>query len=716
VFQLYEAFEQKTWPATARWPAGVRRVRLVGADLLEGIALVDLDATPARAPFVVDYELWANLESSRTRIPDPYQDIPWDTRGLRKASRRRLKLAEAAANSVIDDPSALFRPNHLSSLISSSAEKLRRDRATVRRWIYQWLQAGGEIRSVVRAFATPKKPRPQTSLGKRGPHPKFPENYSGVGLPILRSRLLEGAKLHYIKRGLGIRAAYRETLLDQFHVPEKYVRRENKKKLFLSPELLRKFEIPSDGQFRAICRQLDAEADAADAPKAPPRGKRGRASHDAPGPGFFEIDATIFQVTLVASTYRVALVGQPVVYLIVDVFSEAIVGYAISLENPSWSVAALALANCFSDKASTFLRLGLPYTSRDWSCHELPLRLTADRAELVSNQGQTFPRSGIRVAITPPMTPIAKGTIEGKNSQLKHWARRVRLDLPGRFDKFRKRRGRDGKRDAAMDLHLFEQILVEAILDLNLDPVSTWRIPNDALEDGMKAATRIGLYEWGLKHRAGFTRSAPPNFVYEHLMRPGTAQMTGAGLAFKGELFRCDALTRLGWEGAAGRSGSFEVQIAHHDLVGSEVFFRDPKSNTWHCAKNVNPDIEALGISFFELDQHRARKDQIHSQAEMENHVRRKPVVKRARAAIGGAARETREVVALAGRGARRKTGVLESRAREREARRGEDMAILKGVAAIPSPVAKRQVRSRASVQPKPELDVRELWDEAEAP
>jgi transposase InsO family protein len=71
----------------------------------------------------------------------------------------------------------------------------------------------------------------------------------------------------------------------------------------------------------------------------------------------------IFQVQLVSRLTKGKLVGRPTVYLIVDIFSNAIVGYAVTLENPCWATAALALYNCFSDKAAVFERLGLPYES-----------------------------------------------------------------------------------------------------------------------------------------------------------------------------------------------------------------------------------------------------------------------------------------------------------------------------------------------------------------
>jgi len=388
---------------------------------------------------------------------------------------------------------------------------------------------------------------PQTTGKKRGLKSRVPEFASDVPSPEVMDKIKRAWDTYVVGQNKKWSDAYHDMLIEIYNIPEEAFSPADRG-YFLDPNLIEKYRVPTWPQTRYRFRQLKRAASKAGSEL--PQGQRGRATDGAFGPGFFEIDATHFQVQLVSRLTKGKLVGRPTVYLIVDIFSDAIVGYAVTLENPSWATAALALHNCFSDKAKVFKRLGLPYEANDWPCHELPNMLRADRAELVSNMGQEFPASGIRVETPPPMDPQAKGTVEGKHSEIKR-PQTGRFDLPGRYAKIRKRRDPDGKKEAALDIFEFERILVEIIMDLNREPVEARRIPPDAIVEGAKAASRIGFYQWGLTHRPGFTRKMGPHFVYEHLLTKANAIVRPNGIHVKGEVFNCDRLRELGYLVAA---------------------------------------------------------------------------------------------------------------------------------------------------------------------
>jgi hypothetical protein len=59
---------------------------------------------------------------------------------------------------------------------------------------------------------------------------------------------------------------------------------------------------------------------------------------------------------------RKLIIGRPVIYIVIDVFSRLIVGFAVTLEGPSWAGAKLALENAFSDKASYCKQFGINIT------------------------------------------------------------------------------------------------------------------------------------------------------------------------------------------------------------------------------------------------------------------------------------------------------------------------------------------------------------------
>lgn len=74
------------------------------------------------------------------------------------------------------------------------------------------------------------------------------------------------------------------------------------------------------------------------------RGMRGRSYKGVSGPGHtYAFDATIGDIYLRSSIDRSWIIGRPVVYFIVDVWSTAIVGFYVCLSGPSWATAQTAL-------------------------------------------------------------------------------------------------------------------------------------------------------------------------------------------------------------------------------------------------------------------------------------------------------------------------------------------------------------------------------------
>lgn len=573
------------------------------------------------------------------RALDPYLHLPSAPTGLPSATTERLKHVIQATTSVSQNPLLLHRRTTLSSEIASVARELHLSQRTVKRWILQWLQAGRNPAAVVSTFIDVESRElcgRQKAGNKRGAKPTKPELSSTAPAHVVADYVTKAYRSYIKAQGMPWNAAYHEMLITLYEVPEAGVTKDKRNEVLLSPALIAKYRLPTWNQFRYRCRQLQAaDRQAAD---DLPRGARGKATDNVPGPGFFEIDATHFQIQLVSRITKSKLVGRPSIYLIVDIFSGVIAGYAVTLENPSWAVAALALYNTFSDKGPVFERLGLPFQSADWPCQQLPNMLRADRAELVSNIGQDFPSSGIRVEVTPSMTPIAKGSVEGKFSETKH-SYKSRFDLPGLFSKYRKRRESDGKKDAALDLLEFERILVEIIMDLNRRAVKPSRLPPDALQGTSRVASRVGFYEWALTNRPGFTRSMTPNFVYEHLLTKGSGSVTPGGIKLDGEVFNCDWLREKAYLTAA-LNGTYEVRVSYNPLFAGEIFFYDGKTNSWQSASNVDPEILQRRASFPEAKEYRVLQKQFVEQARLNHRKEQRERTPEVKQAIKGAVAE----------------------------------------------------------------------------
>jgi hypothetical protein len=169
-------------------------------------------------------------------------------------------------------------------------------------------------------------------------------------------------------------------------------------------------ELPTFGQFRYwYAKELDLRQSI-----TAREGKRGfvlrhravlgNSTRMAIGPGsIYQIDATIADVYLVSSFDRSMIIGRPVIYMVIDVFSRMITGLYIGLEGPSWIGAMMALANATMDKVAFCAEFGIEISGQEWPCHYLPETILADRGELEGvNTDNLVDSLNIAVANTPP--------------------------------------------------------------------------------------------------------------------------------------------------------------------------------------------------------------------------------------------------------------------------------------------------------------------------
>ena len=109
---------------------------------------------------------------------------------------------------------------------------------------------------------------------------------------------------------------------------------------------------------------------------------------EALGPGYrYQIDATIADIYLVSEHDRSLIVGRPVVYMVIDVFSRMVVGMYVGFEGPSWVSAMVALANTVADKVEYCRQYSVEIDASDWPVKGLPDVVLADKGRTEWHQG-----------------------------------------------------------------------------------------------------------------------------------------------------------------------------------------------------------------------------------------------------------------------------------------------------------------------------------------
>jgi hypothetical protein len=603
---------------------GITRVVAVSADA-STVALFRLDTSALHAPFCLRSEvLITGLSNGSLIRVDTFEPMLVDSLDrLSPIKRGRLEQVLTLMKPLLHDDNLVLDAEYRAQQFDRHAHVSGVAPRTIRRYFYRYLWGGMTECALAGPQRNNSSSRQELGTARRGP--KAANSHSSqVSLPEVREKLERGIIAFFLPGNYSAHEAYVETLKKYFSSGKRAAQSQGTHTL--QDILLPMPSLPTFRQFRYVCQLLERSHGKRASPSSDKKQRsptlHGKARDGVGGPGYrYEIDATRLQVRIVSRYCRRLLLREATLYIVVDVWSGAIVGYAISLEDASWALAAKALRNCFANKAAVFARLGLPYTANDWPAAHLPSRLAADRGEFISNKAGVVPEIGIKLEIMPPMRPDRKGKVESQIKALKHGHRYYKI--PGRHGKNPGRREEDGMRGAAFTLYELEQLIVEIIIDLNNDPVPIDNIPAEAVKSGVAAITHGGLFSWGLQYRAGFTRTLPEKEVFTSLMMKGLGRLGRDGIHFKRQDFWCAALQQLGLPDRAATQGAFDIEIRFDEHFADEIWFVDESARQWTPAFNKNEDVNRLKASFWEAEEHFQAAAQLVSEAKLQNIHRR---------------------------------------------------------------------------------------------
>ena len=269
-------------------------------------------------------------------------------------------------------------------------------------------------------------------------------------------------------------------------------------------------------------------------------------TQETDGPGTrFQVDATIADIYLVSSLNRNRVIGRPVVYAIIDVFSRMITGIYVGLEGPSWIGAMMALDNMIANKVEYCREYGIEISEEQWSCRHLPEIIIADRGEFEGyNVENLINNLNIKIENTSPYRGDLKGIVERSfrttNEKIKH-------KTPGAIQKeFRKRGDRDYRLDATLTLEEFTKIYINIVLHHNSKIIDKYPMDKEMIADEITAAP-INLWNWGIKNRKGRLKTVDREVLRLNILPKGKASISRAGIRFKGLYYSSDKAVKEQW-------------------------------------------------------------------------------------------------------------------------------------------------------------------------
>jgi putative transposase len=392
-----------------------------------------------------------------------------------------------------------------------------------------------------------KNPNPGIKLGRKRSTAYEKPELNGIGVDETIRNIFDAAiSEHYKKRDKHpVRFAYCKMLGEYFNIGSVM------KRGVLTPELKEDHEVPSLDQFRYHLRTREDQRKILEVREGERqyllkyRPKLGSATTRAQGPGhIYEIDATMADVYLV-SKCRTKIIGRPIVYLVIDVYSRMIVGMHVALYGPSWEGAMMAIDNTVSDKVAFCEEFDINITANMWPCNFLPEFILADRGEMEGLMSDCLPGIGTKIINAPPYRADLKGIIEQKFHTIN-----IKLGpyLPGHIKReYKVRGGPKYIHDAKLTMKGFTGMMIEMILAHNNHQfIKEYPGEKGMIPDNVPPIPNR-LWSWGVMKSGGFFQDRPREFVRFSMMDRANVVATDEGIRFQGMDYGSVDLLNEGW-------------------------------------------------------------------------------------------------------------------------------------------------------------------------
>lgn len=537
---------------------------------------------------------------------DPYGFIYQDEEQFSKKSKELRDERWQCIKDMVSQEPHIFEGDKRGRLIKAAVAKTGKNKRLFYKYLVQYWQRGNVKNALLPDYKkSGGKGKEKTFKGKKNGRRRKFERVIGEGIIITDE----------IKRifGVSVKRFYHTTkkhplattynlMLKKFFVADYRYENGVKKPILLDQDklpTLRQFKFWYEKTYKAEEKLRKRKGNRKY--ELNHRAVLGSSVGDSYGPGTkYQIDATVADVYLVSSFNRNWIIGRPVIYVVIDVFSRKVVGLYVGLEGPSWYGAMMALANTASDKVSYCKQYGIDIKKEEWDCHYLPQILLADRGELEGyNVERLINAFHMKVENTPPYRADWKGIVE---QHFRIINTKVKPFLPGTVDMDVRVRGdRDYRLDATLTLEEFTSVIIHCVLHHNNHHwLKNYNQDEMMIQDEVSLIPRE-LWNWGIKNRSGKLRSYSEDIVKLHLLPTANARVTYKGIEFKKMRFSSETALKENWFGEA-KEKSWQIPICYDPRNMSHIYLPSEDGKSYEVATLLDHQKKYSGKTIEEVE------------------------------------------------------------------------------------------------------------------
>lgn len=365
------------------------------------------------------------------------------------------------------------------------------------------------------------------------------------------------------------------------------------------------------------------------------RGLRGRSYDGVAGPGHvYAMDSTIGDIHLRSSINRAWPIGRPIVYIVIDVWSTAIVGFYVCLSGPSWNTAKLALFSAFCDPRLLAELWGFEFVEVLNPYPTAPYMVLGDRGEYLScGARETCAQLAINFMINAAYRPDLKGLVEVVHRIAKDEQFRF---LPGAIDARRRELElRTYAKESVLTLREYVAFLHGIFNHYNLFADRSHRLTSEMIAADVMPSP-AGLWRFGHDVGIGYQKDMPQNRLLSGLLQQKVAVSRRDGFFLESLQYDAPIAQEQNWSALARNFDFAEKTVFQFPGSTSRIWWPD-QAGGLHEFKLRNNALAPANVSVDEwrdalMYDHAKKNDRqyLRLQAELEMLDRQTATIKRA--------------------------------------------------------------------------------------